>query len=245
MKTILDSRNQEKAEIILQYDRPGNTHHEHPFGNVLMTKASAEWLELFLLSQSFIEKVTITDHTTPIDSDTFDLNIFRKLPIDFRSMYIPRWYYYVIPSLIRNLDFNHPWITLNNKDSRTNGKILLFRTQRYQNKFVDYSFLSDHKDDCVFIGTETEFTLFRKMVDCQYIKVQDAMEAANLIGSADLTIGNQTFFYSIAESAKTDRLCELSNYCPNTYAHGGYCNDILYTQQFEAIMNKYFEKKGK
>ena len=78
------------------------------------------------------------------------------------------------------------------------------------------------------------------MIDCERIEIKSALEAANLIGSAKLVIGNQTFFYSLAEAAKKDRLCELSNYCPNTYAHGGTCNDILFTEQFKIIMDKWF-----
>lgn len=116
-------------------------------------------------------------------------------------MYIPRWYYYVVPCFVKDMSFNEPWITLGS-DDRTKDKIVVFRSSRYQNKFVDYSFLNGHKDKFVFIGLDDEYNEFKKMIDCERIEIKNALEAANLIGSAKLVIGNQTFFYSLAESAK-------------------------------------------
>ena len=243
VKVMMKNIGQNKAKFILETDAPGNFHHKHPFGNTLMTKSAAEWFKPFLESQDFISEVQIVkngEYKSNKDENVFNLNLFRKLPIDFRSMYIPRWYYYVIPCFVKDLSFNEPWITLG-ADERTKDKILIFRSSRYQNKFIDYSFLNDYKKQIIFIGLDDEYDEFKKMVDCERINVNNALEAANLIGSAKLVIGNQTFFYSLAEAAKKDRLCELSNFCPNTYAHGGLSNDLLYTEQFKSIMDKWFK----
>ena len=242
VKTYLKTIGQDKAKFYLEYGAPGNMHHSHPFGNTLMTKGAAEWFKSFLETQTYISSVEIVEYGKyefPKNEKKFDLNLFRKLPLDFRSMYIPRWYYYVIPCFVKNMSFNEPWITLGT-DDRTKDKIVIFRSSRYQNKFVDYSFLNEHRKEFVFIGLDAEYNEFKKMIDCERIEIKSALEAANLIGSAKLIIGNQTFFYSLAEAAKKDRLCELSNYCPNTYAHGGTCNDILFTEQFKIIMDKWF-----
>ena len=244
VKTYLKTVKQQNAKFYLEYGAPGNFHHEHPFGNVLMTQKAAEWFKPFLEAQDYISSVEIVEYGKYeiLDSEKkFDLNLFRRLPIDFRSIYIPRWYYYVVPCFVKDMSFNEPWVTLGS-DNRTKDKIVVFRSSRYQNKFVDYSFLNEHKDKFVFLGLDDEYDEFKKLVDCEHIKVNDALEAANLIGSAKLVIGNQTFFYSLAESAKKDRLCELSNFCPNTYAHGGMCNDILFTEQFKIIMDKWFSE---
>ena len=248
VKIFMKTVGQSKAKFILEVGAPGNFHHKHPFGNTLLTKDAAEWFKPFLESQDFISSVDIVEYGSALtigdDEKIFNLNLFRKLPIDFRSMYIPRWYYYIMPCFVKDLSFNDPWITLGS-DDRSKNKIIIFRSLRYQNKFIDYSFLDKHKDKFIFLGLDEEYNDFKKNVDCERIIVKDALEAANLIGSAKLIIGNQTFFYSLAEAAKKDRLCELSNFCPNTYAHGGVCNDLLYTEQFKAIMNKWFnENKG-
>ena len=211
-KTFLKTVNQKNAKFYLEYGAPGNLHHSHPFGNTLMTKEAAEWFKPFLETQDCVSSIEIVEYgkyEIPETEKKFDLNLFRRLPLDFRSMYIPRWYYYVVPCFVKDMSFNEPWITLGS-DDRTKDKIVVFRSSRYQNKFVDYSFLNEHKDKFVFIGLDDEYNEFKKMIDCERIEIKNALEAANLIGSAKLVIGNQTFFSSANKiGSRFDACCPL------------------------------------
>ena len=62
VKTFLKTINQDSADFYLEYGAPGNVHHDHPFGNTLMTKSAAEWFKSFLESQQFISSVTIVEY---------------------------------------------------------------------------------------------------------------------------------------------------------------------------------------
>ena len=105
-KTFLKTVNQKNAKFYLEYGAPGNLHHSHPFGNTLMTKEAAEWFKPFLETQDCVSSIEIVEYgkyEIPETEKKFDLNLFRRLPLDFRSMYIPRWYYYVVPCFVKDM----------------------------------------------------------------------------------------------------------------------------------------------
>lgn len=228
--------NKNAFKLYLRVNVKGNSIKNHPYGNVYLNKESAIWAKSFFESQPYISSVEIIDSSTKLNKDVFSLDSFRNLPISFNGMYIPKWYYYLIHCLMKDLSFEKPWIKLG-VDNRSNNKIVISRTLRYRNKNINYKLLKNKQNECIFIGLPEEYNEFKKNFECEFIQPKSALEAGNLINSCKLFIGNQSFFYSLAESAKVKRLCELDYNCPNTFSHGGICADIIYNEQFQNLIN--------
>ncbi len=70
--------------------------------------------------------------------------------------------------------------------------ILLNFSTRYRNNDMSYKCLKDHK--CIFFGYEEEYHAFcsRFQLDCEHLKVRDALALAQVINSVKLVIGNQS-----------------------------------------------------
>jgi len=104
--------------------------------------------------------------------------------------------------------------------------IVIFRSPRYHNIYIDYSLLlndlvpSGYK--LYFLGLEWEYRSFLDMfplLDChiEYYKVKDFLEAGKVIAGSRLVIGNQTGLFSLAEGMKKRRILEESTFVRNCH----------------------------
>ena len=204
---------------------------DHPSGKVFLTKKSIQKIIPLLREQKYLKKVEIySDQKIDID-----LNFFRELPINFNIDSV-RWYSQLtgcFPDLSKNyLDVpNH---------LKFKNYIVIMRSLRRQNKFIDYSFLSSYKNK-VFVGLEDEFKdLKDKINDLEYYDSKNFLELASIIKNSKIFIGNLSFGYAMAEALKVPRLLESAPDFPLVYPNGINAYDFYFQIHFENFVKKLY-----
>ena len=126
------------CSLFIQENKPIPGHaitKDHPFGSVYLNKNAIVKLIPLLKKQSYLKKVEIYSNQE-ID---VDLN-FLEVPINFNIDSI-RWYFHLtgcFPDLSKNYLDVEP-------HSNFKNYIIIMRSLRRQNKFIDYSFLSNYE----------------------------------------------------------------------------------------------------
>lgn len=218
--------------------------------NGLISRGNFEMLKPLLYALPFINSVSEWNGQQ-IHYD-FDTVKFRGKEIGLPHSNISRWYMYLFPELSCDLskrvidlidlegywygDLAMPSIPVNF------GKIVVNRTFRNVNPYINYMFLNQYKNVC-FVGTLQEYEVFTKQVpNARYIHVDDFLELAIVIGNAKLFIGNQSFCYSIAEQMKTPRLLECNQEATNVMPQGANGYDFYTQHGLEYIVNEVINK---
>lgn len=189
----------------------------HPTRNsegvqVMLNEEMINMIIPLLRVQPYIEDAKIHNEE-PIH---IDLNTIRHTFINMPNHMLSRWYFYVRPDLACNLAEEYISVPHTNKDFAS-GKVIVARTERYQNPDINYSFLKDYEKDLIFAGTRKEFNLFclNNDLDIPKLEVQNFLELAQALKQAKGLISNQTQIFQIAEGLKTPRAVELCRYAPN------------------------------
>ena len=205
----------------------------HPFGSVYLTETSILKMLPLLKRQDYLKNVEIYSNQK-ID---VDLNFFRELPINFNIDSV-RWYFHLtgcFPDLSKN------YLEVNNHEKFKNY-IVIMRSLRRQNKFIDYSFLSSFKN-IVFIGLINEFDdLKTKINNLEYFDSRDFLELSMIIKNSKLFIGNLSFGYALAEALKVPRLLESGPNFPLVYPNGENAYDFYFQSHFEELTKKLYFK---
>ena len=223
-----------QATYYLQIDQHGDYPTDHPLGNVKLNRKMAEMLFPLLRSQPYLHSVEIYDNQA-ID---YDLDIFRESPLLLDRGDIARWYFYVFNAFY---DLSQAWLTVT-PDLAYQDTIVLARSERYQNPYLDYSFLKKYKN-VVFVGVEKEYTLMKAVIpNLTWKPVGDFLELARIIAGSKFFIGNQSFPFSIAEGLKARRILEMSYECPNVIVHGKNGYDVYFQQRFEELVQRLWEE---
>lgn len=132
-----------------------------------------------------------------------DLDLISKLPLDF-SFLSHRWYFHIagVQPLLTGAYINAvPHAVYSNK-------IVIVRSFRARNYFIDYSFLANY-DNLLFIGMQDEYEDMKKDVpNLEFYDVKDFYEMAQIIKSCRFFVGNQSFAYALADGLKVPRLLE-------------------------------------
>ncbi|MEJ7610689.1 MAG: hypothetical protein WKF88_05855 [Ferruginibacter sp.] len=221
-----------KVKLYLNIGRQVSYENYHPLGNVTLNLKMAEMLIPLLLHQPQIESCSIYNK----EHMDYDLDLFRDYSflIDRGSM--SRWYFHVYAI---SAPLYKPWL----KAPEIRGledAIVIARSHRYRNPFIDYSFLSKYSR-LIFIGVKEEYDDMKKTLPLlEWRPVQDFLEMATIINSSRLFIGNQSFPFSIAESLKVNRLLEIYFRIPNVIPEGPGANDFMYQPQFEASVQRLY-----
>jgi hypothetical protein len=112
---------------------------------------------------------------------------------------------------------HRPWISIKpSKDSA--GKILINRTERYNNPFFPWKQVVDFygASNILFAGTELEHLKFtEKFGNVPHYETQDFYEVAALIAGSSLFIGNQSCANAICEGLKHTSIQETSLIIPD------------------------------
>lgn len=186
-----------------------NTTPNHPSGSYCMSIASYNYIKPLLQYQSYINSVQVhlDEH---ID---YDLDQFRRENLNLSAGDLRRCQFLTYPELMT--DLYEPTIKAPEPLSEYADKILLNFSDRYRNYDINYTALKDK--DCIFFGFEQEYTNFvsRWNLNCSHLKVDNALELAQVINSVKLFIGNQSSTYAIAEQLKTKRFLERYYNAPN------------------------------
>ena len=172
------------------------------------------------------------------DNIDVDLDLFRQIPINIR-FHSTRWYSHItgIP-----IDMEKSFLEVKSHDSVKN-KIVIVRSPRYRNDFINYKFLSNIKD-IICVGLESEFEDLKKEIkNLEYYNCKDFLEMAEIIKASKFFIGNECFAYSIAEGLKVPRLLEASPDFPVIFPVGKNAYDFYHQIHFEMLFKKLYKYK--
>ena len=192
---------------------------DHLFGKVYLTENSIKKILPLLKNQTFLNIVEIYDGQK-ID---IDLNFFREMPINF-NMNSVRWYGHLVG---KHPDLSLNYLEVNNHD-KFKSYIVIMRSLRRQNKFIDYSFLSSYKNK-IFVGLRNEYEDLKNSVNgLEYYDSKDFLELASIIKNSKIFIGNLSFGYALAEALKVPRLLESGPNFPLVYPNGQNAFDFIF-----------------
>jgi hypothetical protein len=211
----------------------------HPTGGDFMISIkSYKFIEPLLLKQSYINSVKFVTRAEITDKFT-DLSIIRNKHINTAAGSSTDWY---SKALGISCDLAIKWISSPKSQSKYKNALIVSRSLRYQNTSIDYRFLNKIKN-VYFIGLPEEYKSFIsefKLAHIEYIYLKDALHAADIINSCKCFIGNQSFFFSIAEGLKVARALEVFEPAPNVIPLGRNTLSYLFTQQLISFLKLYF-----
>jgi hypothetical protein len=212
----------------LQLDQHTQYSGPHPLGSLLLNRDYVERLRPLLLSQSYVQQVELyAGQKIDVDFDQF-----RRIPLNFSTYSIARWYFLFI--IGANWDLSVPWLTVA-PDYRFRDYALVARNRRLQSPYINYNCLQQYAEQLVFVGVEQEFEDFRAQCPgcSRFYQATDFLELARVIAGCRFMVGNQGMIYTLAEALKVPRLLETNVQAANNIPQGGACFDALFQQGFE------------
>ena len=223
-----------KCNLYLQINKPLQlTYHKHPAGKVLLNEKIFNMLLPLLKSQKYINKIE------KFENQNIDINFdtIRELPagINFDNA---RWFFHIAG--VQN-DLIDPYLDVE-PHKIIKEQIVIHRTFRYRNYFINYKFLNNYKN-LLFIGLKDEYDDLKKEIN--NLKLHDCrnfLEMAMIIKSSKFFIGNQSVAYDLAEATKTPRLLEGCPYFPVIKPHGKNAYDFFYQTHFEKFFKVLYNK---
>jgi hypothetical protein len=164
--------------------------------------------------------------------------------------HISRWYGYAFPELstdslhmpaIDIMDVLQHCVVegLPNDYTHLSDTIVVNRTKRNINPYVNYVFLKDYP--VLFVGDLCEYEDFREQVPtAEFKNTTDAIDLALTIFYSRMFIGNQSMCYSIAENLKTPRLLEAYSGATNVVPTGSNGHDFYTQEGLECLTRKIY-----
>lgn len=201
------------AEIYFQLGVPsGFDAKNHPVGNVQMNQSMFDLVYPLLMAQPYISNVELYVND-PVD---YDLDLFRKDNKNLSAGNIQSWYSSSYPELRPILHEQNLFVR-----PIKNDYIIVNRTSRYNNVYIDYSILRNY-ENVYFVGVESEYkALANHNKNLKHLVVKDFLELAQYIAGCKLFIGNQSMAFAIAEQLKVRRILEQYIPAPNVIPQGG------------------------
>lgn len=223
-----------KCNLFLQINLPApSEYNDHPAGNVFLNERIYKMLLPLLKFQKYINKVELYNR------QNIDINFdkFRELPINI--LFDNMRYGMHIAGIQPNL--NEDFITAETNHKFKNS-ILLLRSLRYQNYFINYKFL-DKYENTYYIGVRDEYEQLKKEINnLKFYDCKDFLEMASIIKSSKIFIGNSSLGFDIAEGLKIPRLLEASPDFPARQVHGKNGFDFYFQTHFEKYFKFFMEK---
>jgi len=212
----------------------------HPSGgNVMISEGSFRFISPLVLSQNYINK-TFYAKQKEISRDVTDLSLFRNGFVNTSSGLITDWYSKAF-GIQMNLAIK--WLEVKKKHPQYADALIISRSTRYLNQSIDYSFLKYIKK-VLFIGSIDEYEIFKKrfkLNNLKFIKVKDALHAAEIINSCKCFVGNQSLFFSIAEGLKARRALEVFEPAPNVIPLGANNISYIFTKPLITFLSASFK----
>ena len=222
--------NTHKCNFYLGVNKKLNEYyHKHPGEGFFINEKMADLIFPLLKAQKFINNVN------RYNAESIDINLdfFRELPIslNFNS---PRWYFHITG---QHLDLKEPYLHVEDHQ-KLKKQIVILRSFRYRNHFINYKFLYNYNDDLIFIGLKDEYDdLKKQVIKLKYYDPKDFLEMAKIIKSSRFFLGNQCLGFAIAEGLKIPRLLEQCPMFPVVQPVGNEAYDFYFQAHFE----KWFE----
>ena len=214
-----------KCNLYIGINKPLNKYyHKHPAGNVFLNNKIYNMLEPLLKKQSYINKVN------KYNDEKIDINfdIIREIPISL--LFDNTKYSFVVTGMQPNLDLSY---IESDSHNRIRNKVVIQRTFRYRNSFINYKFLNNY-EDLLFVGTKEEFEDMKVDVKkLEFYDCKDFLEMASIIRSSKFVIGNSSLAFPIAEGLKVPRLLEACPQFPAAQPHGINAFNFYFQSHFE------------
>lgn len=227
----------------LKSDYHGFTHPTRdPDGNkCLLNEQGINMMIPLYKAQPFIEDCRIWNG----ELINIDLNEIRRQYAGMPNFPIQRWYFYIYPDL--SCDLSGVWIEVPDSDRDfSKGKIIITRTERYQNQFISYSFLKPYENEILFCGTTKEYNLFNMDFNLNVgrLLINDFLELAQALKQCKFHMSNQTQAFQLSEGMKTPRIVELYLEAPNVIPIGKDAYDFFAQTGLEYYFHKLYGKGG-
>jgi len=226
--------NTHKCNLYININKPlAIKHYAHQAGNVYINKKIYNMLLPLFKSQDYINDVQI------FSNQEIDINfdIIRDLPINI--LFDNLRYGFQIAGVQPNIE--QPYLNVG-KHEKIFNKIIILRSLRYQNHFINYKFLKNY-DDLFFVGTRDEYEVLKKEVNnLQFYNCKDFLEMAMIINSSRFFVGNSSVGIDIAEALKKPRLLEACPHFPARQVHGKDAYDFYFQAHFEKFFKILYEK---
>jgi hypothetical protein len=223
----------------------------HPTRNendamVLLNEEVCNMLIPLLKCQPYLEDVKIWEG----EKVDVDLDAIRDTFVNMPNACLSRVYFYVFPDLA--CDLSEQWLFVPDTDKDfAKDKIIITRTERYTNPNIDYSFLKEFEDDCIFSGTMREYNNFCMNYDLniQKLPIKNFLDLAQAIKQSKFHLSNQTMAFAMSTGLKHPRVVELCSYAPNVIPYGKDAYDFYaqvgleyYFNFLNGTVNDYVEK---
>jgi len=222
------------CNLLININKPLEvSHYGHQAGSVYLNQKIYDMLVPLFQSQKYINKIQVYKNQN-IDIN-FDL--IRSLPINL--LFDNLKYGFQIAGV--QPDIYQPYLDVKPHNSIVK-KIVVLRSLRYRNQFINYNFLENYKD-ILFVGTRDEYENLKKEVkNLEFYNCKDFLEMATIIKSSRFFVGNSSLGIDIAEALKVPRLLEACPGFPARQVHGKNAYDFYYQVHFEKFFKILYEK---
>lgn len=163
-----------------------------------------------------------------------DFNKMRETFVNMPYGCISRWQFYTWPDLA--CDLSEVWMTVPDTDiDYAKNKIIVTRSERYLNPFINYRFLKKYEKDILFVGTEIEYHIFRlrQKLNIERLEINNFLELAQALKQCRFHISNQTQAFQISTGLKIPRIVELCSMAPNVIPYGKNAYDFYAQEALE------------
>ena len=223
LATIKELSKSHKCKLYIQVEKPMPGHHDSSRKNFI-DKRCGDLILPLLKNQDFLETVNIYKD----EKIDIDLDLFRDIPIN-HSFYSSRWFSHICGV---NINVEDTFLSVKPHDSIKN-KIILGRSGRYRNAYINYKFLKDKKN-LLCIGLKDEFQESKREVNnLEFHECKDFLEMAEIIKASKFFVGNMSLQYIISEALKIPRLLEASPDYPVAFPVGLNAFDAYHQIHFE------------
>lgn len=235
-------RHSAQADLFIWMNRRGISYDGavHPYGGPMITEYAYGLLKPLLEEQDYIR------HVLPWQGQTIhvDLDELRQVNVGMPYGSIHRWPFYKWPDMA--CDLSVPWLRIPRDylpHEELVDKVIVNRTSRYHNGFINYFFLQKHQDRLVFAGMPDEHAAFCKEweLEIPHLKVDNFLQLAIAMKSCKFFLGNQSVCYGIAEGLKIPRLLEVCPFAPNVIPFGPNAYDFQMQGALEYLFNEQLE----
>ncbi len=231
LATIKELSKSHKCKLYVQIEKPILGSHDSS-RKVFINKRCGDLILPLLRNQDFLDVVNIYKD----EKIDINLDLFRDIPISL-SFYSSRWFSHICGI---NINVENTFLSVKPHELIKN-KIIVGRSSRYRNAYINYKFLKNTKN-LLCIGLEEEFQDSKKDInDLEFHECKDFLEMAEIIKASKFFIGNMSLQYIISEALKVPRLLEASPDFPAAFPVGPNAFDAYHQNHFE----KFFTNLNK
>lgn len=203
-------------------------------------------MSMFYRLKPLIEYQEYIESFEVFEGQQIDFNI--DLTRDSRMIPMPsglihHYAFSVFPEM--SCDLSEKWIESPNPSEYFSDKIIINRTQRYTNAYINYYFIKEFESKFIFLGTKSELEIFNNQfkLNLEYLDNVDFLHLATMMKSFIGGLYNQSFLWHLADAMKLPRILELCHQFPNTFPTGANGYAYYHQNALEYFTFKHFIKE--